>query len=163
MKHLTSTQNGFTLIELLVVIALVGIFSSVALASFNIQLSQLAENFRTRDGTYTAISWGSPLGPDSTLYQTGGSYECADHTFPTPTMKQICNEIEKNFDGVATFSDGGAEGTLSYYMFINKNINDTDFAIIANLRSSDRDWFCVDSTGTRKIVNTPQYSISSCP
>ena len=126
--------SGFTLIELLIVIAIVGILSSIVLASFNAARDKGIDS-RIKSQLHEAISQASNVS-DST-----GSYVdvCVD-----PKV------IELKDDAAALAMTGTGE--------CNSDAN--NWAVQAPLKSGG--YWCVDSNGKLTAETDPLGSSTSC-
>lgn len=121
-------EKGFTLIELLVVVAIIGILSSVVLASLS-----SARN-KGRDAAIKS-ALASARAQSEILADNVGGYvnACATSVFSTdPTMAAIATNITNNGGGTPGCSLGGVNNGL--------------IEVHAVLASTGLIW-CVDSTG----------------
>jgi type IV pilus assembly protein PilA len=148
----TYLQKGFTLIELLVVIAIIGILSSVVLASLN-----------------TARNKGADAAVKSNLANARAQAEIVydSRTANVNTYTNVCNTGA--VDGVTGIganvtAAGAASGTTAVC-----NSNASAWAAAAQLKATNvvggttgTDYWCVDSTGASKAIDSALGTATSC-
>lgn len=146
MSLFSRGHKGFTLIELLVVIAIIGILSSVVLASLNTARNRGAD--ASVKGNLSSVRAQAEL-----FYDTGNTYAsmCSDAT--------ITNQLN-------AASNAGAGNTTSDACFSSA----TAWIATAPLKStnvfggsSGTDYFCIDSTGAAKVVDSAATAVGACP
>ena len=161
-------KRGFTLIELLVVIAIIGILSAVVLASLNTARNKGAD--AAIKGDLAGVRASAEV-----LYDTlGNNYNdtgaainsaaCGAIAVVSPAT-HIANDtgIQTAIDHAIT-SNGGTEATC------NITATGDAYAIAAPLKStnvvsgsSGTDYWCVDSTGQSKAIDTiPASGDTAC-
>lgn len=140
---INKTKRGFTLIELLVVIAIIGILSSVVLASLN-----------------TARAKGADAAVKSNLNNIRAQAELYYDT-NSGSYATLCTADSNVNKGVtAALSAGGSSGTVA----TRCSSSSTAWAAWSELKSTPTNSWCVDSTGTSKLLTTnPSGAITVCP
>jgi prepilin-type N-terminal cleavage/methylation domain-containing protein len=148
--------SGFTLIELLVVIAIIGMLSSVVLAS--LASSRAKANDGSIKSNLDTIRKQAAL-----IYADSGGYIniCSDATI----VRALNEALAK---GGATVVDT-LYGDLTDPIRVTCRANTTGYMIVAPLKSSAANAWCVDSTGSSKLeannytaMNTPN-TLVVCP
>lgn len=147
------TDRGFTLIELLVVIAIIGILSSVVLASLNTARNRGADaNIKANLANIRAQA--------ELTYDTDGDYDAVCAANSTTQNAQIASMIASvNSQGGSAVCGKPASGAA------------TAWAASATLKttnqygtSSGTDYFCVDSAGASKVIDTQIAATATvCP
>ncbi|MBU0750485.1 prepilin-type N-terminal cleavage/methylation domain-containing protein [Patescibacteria group bacterium] len=147
MNVFSREQRGFTLIELLVVIAIIGILSSVVLASLN--------TARNRGADAAVKSDLSSVRAQAELYYDSNSSSYASLCTDTTIASQT--------NAAAT---AGAGNTTSDACFSSA----TAWVVTAPLKSTNQvsgssgtDYWCVDSTGASKVVDSAVTAVTTCP
>lgn len=140
-------KRGFTLIELLVVIAIIGILSSVVLASLN-----------------TARAKGADAAVKSNLNNIRAQAELVYDSATPNSYATVCDDttpdsvVEKAV--LAAISAAGSTGTLANRCYDAAGT----WVAWVELKSDATDSWCVDSTGTSKLLTTnPSAAITACP
>jgi prepilin-type N-terminal cleavage/methylation domain-containing protein len=142
-------SRGFTLIELLVVVAIIGMLSSIVLASMasaRNKASDAAVKSNLRTLTVQAAFYQSNRGNYGTSVSAG--------TCPTSgTSMFYADQNIRNALQEAGEAGGGATRCAT---------NGTDFAVSVQLRSSSNHW-CVDSESAVKEITNTSWSGTACP
>lgn len=136
--HTAAADRGFTLIELLVVVAIIGLLSSIVLASLNAARVNGADA-ATKSGLANARSQADLF---YSVYSTG-SYAtvCMDTT--VAGVKSIHSMVQAAAvaAGLGSFTRD-ADGDL-----VDAVCNDTTSAWAAQVKLRSGGYFCVDNTG----------------
>lgn len=128
-------KRGFTLIELLVVISIIGILSSVVLASLNTARGK-------GDDAYVKSTLTNTRAQAALFYSKNGDFD------------GVCDSAT---DGVKTFWDGIKKyNTLSQCW-------DGDDGYVMTGPLSDGTWWCVDAEGASKGIASNMISIYGAP
>ena len=139
-------SKGFTLIELLIVIAIIGILSSVVLASLN------TARFRGNDAAIQSDLFAIKTQAEIYYGGTGNNSYAADGTAGVCGEDVFSDAVIVKAVGGAKTANGGTDLTC---------INTTTAYAISSLLATGGYW-CVDSTGSagkRTAANTT----SACP
>jgi len=152
-------ERGFTLIELLVVVAIIGILTSVVLASLG--SARAKGNDAAIKGLMNSLRTQMEIDLDS----VGGSYAADVVTGKCPadstgcayvhTGGVLCESKEQNI--LNSLADK-ANLTISQG-FINNtkcNMSPASYVIVFPLRSDSTQFFCIDSTGNTTIISKAQ-------
>ena len=136
-------KKGFTLIELLVVIAIIGILSSVVLASLNTARGKGA------DAAIKANLNNIRAQAEIIYDNSSGSYA---------TVCDDVNTVQKAIN--AAISAAGSSGTVATRCADAAGA----WAAWVELKTDATDSWCVDSTGTSKLLSTnPSGAVTVCP
>lgn len=136
--------KGFTLIELLVVVAIIGILSSVVLASLN-----TARN-RGADASIKANLSGARAEAEI-FYDTSTTYEGVCALTGTNVIGDSISAADVVFDGAApTYADATAATASAGAC----HDNSTAWAATVPLKAASGSYFCVDSTGKAATTTT---------
>lgn len=146
--------KGFTLIELLVVVAIIGILSSVVLASLN-----TARN-RGADASIKANLSGARAEAEI-FYDTNTTYEGVCALTGTNVIGDSIQAADVVFDGAApTYADTTAASATGGACHDNA----TAWAAAVPLKAAASSYFCVDSTGKAATTTTAlAASAMVCP
>lgn len=141
--------NGFTLIELLVVVAIIGMLSSIILASMTSARNK-ANDSSVKSNLRTAAV-------QAALYQSDiGSYGTAVSAGSCPTSGTSMFVASANVkQAIATAANAGGGATRCATDGIN-------FAISVQLRSNTNHW-CIDSQSAIKEISNASWSGVACP
>src|SRR3990167_1101421 len=157
-------QKGFTLIELLVVIAIIGILSSVVLASLNTARAKGADaavkanlsNIRAQaEILYDTNGCYSNNSTCTGLAITGTACSAADSIFANANVTQQLNAAEAAGGGTAVCNSGASrvDWDIGTALKSTNVINTT----------SGTDFWCVDSAGASKALDTNIVAQTTCP
>ena len=137
------TDRGFTLIELLVVIAIIGILSSVVLASLNTARNRGADaNIKANLANIRAQA--------ELIYDTDGDYDAVCAANSTTQNTQIASMIASvNSQGGTAVCGKPATGAATAWAASATLKTTNQFGA-----SSGTDYFCVDSAGASKVIDT---------
>ena len=168
-----ATTKGFTLIELLVVISIIGLLSSIILASLNsarakggdagvkanlASLKSQAEILYDQYGCYGSNNGAVVPNCTSTpaVYSSTGPIACPTFFFPGSTLRVFMNPITKS--QIAAAKIAGGDGFTS----CASTVAGTAYAVAVQLNSKTEAW-CVDSTGASRQVGsiTDQPSLNN--
>ncbi|HYD92884.1 MAG TPA: type II secretion system protein [Candidatus Paceibacterota bacterium] len=142
-------SRGFTLIELLLVVSIIGMLSSIILASMA-SARDKANDAAVKSNLRTAAV-------QAALHQSiNGSYgsTVTAGTCPTSgTSMFYANETLRNAIQAAQRAGGGATRCAT---------NGENYAISVRLRSSTDHW-CIDSSGIVKQTSTTGWTGVACP
>jgi len=144
ISHPKSGEKGFTLIELLVVVAIIGILSSVVLASLN--------SARGKGNDAKVKSQLSGLRASAEIYyDTNGSYgassSCGTGMFNDSASGMSQLTSSSNYPGGTTLVCNSAASA---------------YAVQANLSTANQYW-CVDSLGKSKLTTSALGAATVCP
>lgn len=142
-------QRGFTLIELLVVIAIIGILASVVIAQLN--------SARAKGSDAAVKSNLANIRPQAEIvYDNTGNYDavCGDGTVIAAldaasnagagnTTSDVCNDVGGSSTAWAASAPLRGENTVS--------------------ATSGADYWCVDSTGKSKAIDSALGAATACP
>ena len=139
-------QVGFTTIELLVVVAIIAVLSGIVLTNITQYLNKGKDS--SIQGSLSSLSTNAAV-----YFDTVGNYTifCDNATAAVPLAA-----ADKAFDGNDTANEvTDCNGALSAW------------AACGQLKISDS-YFCVDSTGTKKIIDTRDdcvtaWALTACP
>ncbi len=155
-------KNGFTLIELLVVISIIGLLSSIVLASLSTTRVKAADSAIVGDvhGIRTSAeleqdnlggrynSTGSEISGHSVSNFTTVPLDKDKTIFRNPEISRAVTDIMKN--------NGGLDG------YLNMSADGSSYAMTFPMRTSGNH-ICIDSNGTIKIQtvvnNNPIYTV----
>ena len=136
-------NKGFTLIELLVVIAIIGILASVVLASLN-----------------TARGKGADAAVKSNLNNIRAQAEIVYDTANPNSYDTVCTDGQVSKGVSAAISAAGSAGTVA----TRCGDSASAWAAWVELKSEPTDSWCVDSSGTSKLLTTnPSGAVTVCP
>ncbi len=142
-------HKGFTLIELLVVVAIIGMLSSIILASMASARNKASDSSIKSNLRTTIVQ--------AALYQsTAGSYGPSVSAGECPTSGTSMFYTDANIRrAIAEAKSAGAGATRCA-------TNGTNYAISAKLRSSDNHW-CVDSQSAVREISNASWGGVACP
>lgn len=147
------TDRGFTLIELLVVIAIIGILSSVVLASLNTARNRGADaNIKANLANIRAQA--------ELIYDTDGDYDAVCGANSTTQNAQIASMIASvNSQGGSAVCGRPASGAATAWAAAGTLKTTNQFGA-----SSGTDYFCVDSAGASKVIDSALgANTTTCP
>ena len=152
-------NKGFTLIELSVVIAIIGILSSVVLASLNSARNK---------GTDAAIksNLANLRAQAEIYYDTNSSYGTASNCSVTvaagvATANATTCVANITAAGVAgSIQDGLKAAAVASGATVYANVSATGWAAFATLKAGGN--YCVDSTGASKVSTATASSAVAC-
>lgn len=157
-------NKGFTLIELLVVIAIIGILSSVVLASLN--SARAKGNDAAIKSNLSNIRAQAEI-----LYDSNGCYSNSGTCQATALTS--CSGANTIFGNANVLQQTAAAATASGQPVVcNTNAGATQWAAAVQLRSTDvyskspasgTDYWCVDSSGASKAIDTNITTQTVCP
>ena len=149
------SNRGFTLIDLLVVIAIIGILSSVVLASLNTARSKGSDAAIKADLNNIRAQAELYYDNSSNSYGTFASAAC------DASPAAVFNDQNVKQALAHAISQSGQSGTSAS----NCVSNNTSWAAAVTLKSANTTAWCVDSTGQSKqktvTANTPSGAITS--
>ncbi len=143
-------NKGFTLIELLVVIAIIGILASVVLASLN-----------------TARAKGADAAIKSNLNNIRAQAELVYDSATPNSYATVCSDanVVKGVSAAATAAGATWTSTANNAAGMTCTNAAGTWVAVAPLKATASTWWCVDNTGTSKLVTTtaPGAAITVCP
>lgn len=168
-----NSKRGFTLIELLMVIAIIGILSSVVLASLRtarlkaadstvrqeaLQLRTLMEQERTETGTYTSLKAGGG-------WKNAGS-TCTAASFGTSQFATKASEVCTKLVAASTGS-GGCTTNCVFFQTTGPSNSHEKYSIMAYLPGASTDagsakYLCVGSSGNQSVSNGSPWTDDGC-
>lgn len=140
-KHTTHTSRGFTLIELLIVIAIIGILSSVVLASLNTAREKARDAKRLSD-TRNVVAALELYYYDNDGYPPhgGSQYDCNSST----CLAVLTDELVTGGYLPSIPLDPTYGNTSSGYRYCRVS-NTREYAILTRMESGDNSWCSVDT------------------
>ncbi len=153
--------RGFTLIELLMVVAIIGMLSSIVLASLS--------NARTRGADAAIKQTLSGIRNQAQLLydENNGNYSGVC----TVTANSFSQKIKDMMDGASIISTGTASPSATACNPIG-GTTPTGYTIYTTMKSqnlysasppSGTDYWCVDYLGKSKLVDSPVAANTPCP
>ena len=135
-------NKGFTLIELLVVIGIIGILSSVVLASLNVARDKAAD-------AKTKSQLASARDAAEIFFNKNGGYNGAagDVAWDCTTVDSMFQDTDSGMNQYTDPNNYPSPATIS----IRCSSTDSAFSISASMVTPGEFW-CVDSTGISKQV-----------
>ncbi len=141
-------NKGFTLIELLVVIAIIGLLSSIVLASLGTARNKAADAAIMADLTGIRSAAEIYFGDNGDSYGSDLSDDCSLSVgvFSDSSVRAAIDH--------AKAQSGINSGNYRPYCYIDTTAG-TNYAVAIPLKTqpnADYEYFCVDSSGTARIV-----------
>lgn len=173
-KFNTNLSKGFTLIELLVVVAIIGILSSVVLASLSTARNKGSDaaikadlvNMRTQaalyydsNGNYGTASY------QATCPHTSNTQAVTYSVFTDPNVKTALTQAGAQAGGVLSGTGAVAMITKTYCYSSDLSLSQPEgWAAVSQLKTNNTSTWCVDSNGASKtftiVADTPLGAIN---